>query len=65
MKGPIMRPISTREDLFRRFLADESGATAIEYTLMAAGVAMAIVAAVSALGSTLQTKYESFGTALN
>jgi len=38
-----------------RFLRDESGATAIEYGLMAAGIALAILAAVNALGSGVKT----------
>ncbi|BAL10970.1 pilus assembly protein Flp/PilA [Bradyrhizobium japonicum] len=37
----------------RRFLADETGATAIEYGLIAAGIALAIIAVVNNLGSTL------------
>ena len=36
-----------------RFVKDESGATAIEYGLIAAGIAVAIIAAVQALGTTL------------
>ena len=38
----------------KRFVADESAATAIEYGLIAAGIAVAIIAAVFALGSDLQ-----------
>ena len=38
----------------RRFLADESGATAIEYGLIAAGIALAIIAVVNNLGATLK-----------
>ena len=37
----------------RRFLADETGATAIEYGLIEAGIALAIIAVVNNLGSTL------------
>jgi pilus assembly protein Flp/PilA len=36
---------------FARFLKDESGATAIEYGLIAAGIAVAIIAAVNAVGT--------------
>lgn len=46
------------------FLADESGATAIEYGLIAAGIALAIIAAVNSLGSTLNTKFTSISTGL-
>jgi pilus assembly protein Flp/PilA len=47
-----------------RFIADQSGATAIEYGLIAAGVAVAILAAVNNLGSALQTSFTSVSTAL-
>jgi pilus assembly protein Flp/PilA len=36
--------------LFSRFISDEAGATAIEYALIAAGISVAIVGAVQALG---------------
>ena len=39
-----------------RFLKNESGATAIEYGLIAAGIAVAIIAAVQAVGTALNTK---------
>ncbi|HZS64195.1 MAG TPA: Flp family type IVb pilin [Xanthobacteraceae bacterium] len=47
-----------------RFLRDESGATAIEYGLIAAGIAVAIIAAVQALGTALTTTFGSVKTAL-
>ena len=47
-----------------RFLRDESGATAIEYGLIAAGIAVAIIAAVQSLGSTLATTFGAVNTAL-
>jgi len=50
--------------LFRRFLADQSGATAIEYALIAAGISLAIIAAVNGLGTTLNTSYAAINTAL-
>jgi pilus assembly protein Flp/PilA len=37
----------------RRFLADDSGATAIEYALIASGIAMAILASLNALGTAI------------
>jgi pilus assembly protein Flp/PilA len=49
----------------RRFLADESGATAIEYGLIAAGIALAIIAVVNNLGSTLNKKFSAISTSLN
>jgi pilus assembly protein Flp/PilA len=47
-----------------KFLADQSGATAIEYGLIAAGISLAIIAAVNGLGSTLNTKFTSINTSL-
>ena len=47
-----------------RFLSDESGATAIEYGLIAAGIAVAIIGAVQALGTALDTTFDSVATAL-
>jgi pilus assembly protein Flp/PilA len=47
-----------------RFLRDESGATAIEYGLIAAGISVAIITAVSSLGSGLNTTFTSVSTAV-
>jgi len=47
-----------------RFLSDESGATAIEYGLIAAGIALAIIAVVNGLGSNLNTQFTSINTSL-
>jgi pilus assembly protein Flp/PilA len=49
---------------FRRFLADETGATAIEYGLIAAGIALAIIADVNGMGSKLNTKFTSINSSL-
>jgi pilus assembly protein Flp/PilA len=43
--------------MFKRFLKDESGATAIEYALITAGICIAIITAVNLLGSQLQTTF--------
>ena len=48
----------------RRFLSDESGATAIEYGLIAAGISLAIIAVVNGLGSKLNTKFTAINTSL-
>jgi pilus assembly protein Flp/PilA len=48
----------------KRFLADEQGATAIEYGLIAAGISIAIVAVVQGVGSKLNTTFTSVQTAL-
>jgi len=50
--------------MFSKFLKDESAATAIEYGLIAAGIALAIIAAVNGLGSTLNDKFTSISTSL-
>ncbi len=50
--------------IFLRFFADQSGATAIEYALIAAGISLAIIAAVNGLGSTLNSSYTSINTSL-
>jgi pilus assembly protein Flp/PilA len=42
---------------FRRFLKDESAATAIEYAMIAAGIAVAVVATVTALGSSVSAMF--------
>jgi pilus assembly protein Flp/PilA len=47
-----------------RFLKDESGATAIEYGLIAAGISLAIIAIVNGLGSNLNTKFTAINTSL-
>jgi pilus assembly protein Flp/PilA len=50
--------------LVTRFFRDESAATAIEYGLIAAGISIAIIAAVAALGTSLNTTFTSVSTAL-
>ena len=50
--------------LVRGFWKDESGATAIEYGLIAAGISLAIIAAVKGLGSTLDGVFTSINTSL-
>jgi pilus assembly protein Flp/PilA len=45
--------------LVQRFWADETGATAIEYGLIAAGISLAIIAVVNGIGSHLNTKFSS------
>ena len=47
-----------------KFLRDESGATAIEYGLIAAGISLAIIAAVNSLGTSLSSKFESINSSL-
>jgi pilus assembly protein Flp/PilA len=63
-----LRAFASRElpmtKLFARFLQDQTGATAIEYGLIAAGIALAIIAVVNGLGTTLNTKFTSINTSL-
>jgi len=47
-----------------KFWSDESGATAIEYGLIAAGIALAIITVVNSLGSTMNEKFGSISTSL-
>jgi pilus assembly protein Flp/PilA len=46
------------------FLKDESGATAIEYGLIAAGISVVIIAAVKSVGSNLSTTFDSIASAM-
>lgn len=55
-----MRPFAKLHD----FLKDESGATSIEYAIIAAGVGIAIVATVTTLGTNLNAKWSTVSTAL-
>jgi pilus assembly protein Flp/PilA len=48
----------------QRFIQDESGATAIEYGLIAAGISVAIIAVVQGLGSKLNTTFETVKNSL-
>ncbi len=50
--------------LISKFLKDESGATAIEYGLIAAGISLAIIAVINGLGTNLRTKFTSINTSL-
>ena len=50
--------------MLSRFFRDESAATAIEYGLIAAGIAVAIIVAVQGVGTALNTTFTSVSTAL-
>lgn len=54
-----------RMNMFSRFVKDESGATAIEYGLIAAIVAVGIIAALTQVKGALQTTFNSVATQLN
>jgi pilus assembly protein Flp/PilA len=51
-------------NLVKRFAADESGATAIEYGLIAAGISVAIITVVNTLGSQLKSTFSGISTQL-
>ncbi len=52
-------------NLIRTFAADQTGATAIEYGLIAAGISVAIITVVQGLGSSLNNTFGSVKNALN
>ena len=52
------------KNLFARFAKDESGATSIEYALIASGIGLAIMVAVQSLGTVLSNKFGSISTGL-
>jgi pilus assembly protein Flp/PilA len=51
-------------DLLRRFATDESGATAIEYGLIAGLISVVILGALTAIGTKLNTKFTNISGAL-
>jgi pilus assembly protein Flp/PilA len=52
------------KNLIARFVKDESGATAIEYGLIAAGISLAIIAIVNSLGTNLSGKFTAINSSL-
>ncbi len=52
------------KNLVSRFMKNESGATAIEYGLIAAGISIAIISVVNGLGTTLSTKFSDISSSL-
>ena len=52
------------KNLIARFVKDQSGATAIEYGLIAAGISLAIIAVVNGLGTNLNTKFTAVNNSL-
>jgi pilus assembly protein Flp/PilA len=52
------------QNLFKRFVKDESGATAIEYGLIAALVSVVIITVLTTLGSNLEATFNSVATNL-
>jgi pilus assembly protein Flp/PilA len=67
----VWNPLRSREIEGRKmkkfvlkFWRDQSGATAIEYGLIAAGISLAIIAVVNGLGTTLSGKFDSINNSL-
>ena len=52
------------KNLVSRFVKDESGATAIEYGLIAAGISIAIISVVNGLGTALSSKFNAISSSL-
>jgi pilus assembly protein Flp/PilA len=52
------------KSIIKSFLKDESGATAIEYGLIAAGIAIAIITAVQGVGTQLSTNFNTISSSL-
>jgi pilus assembly protein Flp/PilA len=52
------------KNLIARFVKDQSGATAIEYGLIAAGISLAIIAIVNGLGTNLNNKFTAINSSL-
>ena len=55
---------SSMKNLLSQFFADESGATAIEYGLIAAGIAVVIIAAVQLIGTNLTSTFTTIAGAV-
>lgn len=51
--------------MFTRFIKDNSGATAIEYGLIAGLISVVIITVITAIGTKLNTKFTNISTALN
>jgi pilus assembly protein Flp/PilA len=63
-KAMSKRSTSSDAGLLSRFVRDDSGATAIEYALIASGISIVIASTVFSLGTTVKGQYTSVSTAL-
>jgi pilus assembly protein Flp/PilA len=61
---PLDQELVHMRRLIARFIADQSGATAIEYGLIAAGISVVIIATVNGIGTKLNTKFTLISTQL-
>ena len=62
--GMVLLTIIFWRDYMNKFLKDESGATAIEYGLIAAAMSVALLAAMPSITTNLTTKFATIGTAI-
>ncbi|MDB5595422.1 MAG: Flp pilus assembly protein pilin Flp [Hyphomicrobiales bacterium] len=53
------------KSLVQKFIANESGATAIEYGLIAGLIAVAVIGAITSVGSNLKTQFNKIATAIS
>jgi pilus assembly protein Flp/PilA len=60
----VYMELELMKNLIARFVKDQSGATAIEYGLIAAGISLAIIAVVNGLGTNLSGKFVSINSSL-
>jgi pilus assembly protein Flp/PilA len=60
----VSHGVTEMKNLIARFVKNESGATAIEYGLIAAGISLAIIAVVNGLGTNLNGKFTSINNSL-
>jgi pilus assembly protein Flp/PilA len=65
MTSPVKIPSLKERPMFTQLIRDESGATAIEYGLIAALVAVAIIVALTALGSSLESLFQGISDDLD
>jgi len=63
-KSHVYMELELMKNLIARFVKNESGATAIEYGLIAAGISLAIIAVVNGLGSNLSGKFAGINSSL-
>ncbi len=60
----VYRVEGVMKKMLKEFIADERGATAIEYGLIAAGIALAVISAVNGVGTALKGKFNTISTSL-
>ena len=60
----MFKPAAQATNNLRRFLHDDSGATAIEYAMIASGIAVAIATTITSLGTTVKGLYTGVATAM-